>query len=68
MGIKIKVKSGLKPEFAAILMGNHRSYADVLFILSGTPTVFLSKAEIKKMAHYISSSAGSGYRICPKKR
>lgn len=48
MGIKIKVKSGLKPEFAAILMGNHRSYADVLFILSGTPTVFLSKAEIKK--------------------
>ena len=48
LGIKIKIKSGSRPNHAAILMGNHRSYADVLFILSGTPTVFLSKAEIKK--------------------
>ena len=48
LGIKINIKSGFKPSFAAVLMGNHRSYADVLFILSGTPTVFLSKAEIKK--------------------
>lgn len=48
LGIKIKIKSGSRPDYAAILMGNHRSYADVLFILSGTPTVFLSKAEIKK--------------------
>ena len=48
LGIKIKIKSGSRPDYAAILMGNHRSYADVLFILSGTPTVFFCKAEIKK--------------------
>ena len=48
MGINIRIKKGKRPDFPAILMGNHRSYADVLFVLSGTPTVFLSKAEVKK--------------------
>ena len=47
MGIKIHLKEGVKPTEAAIIMGNHRSYADILFVFSGTPTVFLGKAEVK---------------------
>ncbi len=47
MGIKIHVQEGEKLSQAAILIGNHRSYADVLFVFSGTPTVFLSKAEVQ---------------------
>ncbi len=47
MGIEIKVEEGHIPNEAAILMGNHRSYADILFVFSATPTVFLGKAEVK---------------------
>jgi 1-acyl-sn-glycerol-3-phosphate acyltransferase len=47
MGIRIVVKEGEQPQKAAILMGNHRSYADILFVFSATPTVFLGKAEVK---------------------
>jgi len=47
MGIKINVVEGEKPIEAAILMGNHRSYADILFVFSATPTVFLGKAEVR---------------------
>ena len=48
MGIEVRVLEGSAPTEAAILMGNHRSYADILFVFSATPTIFLGKAEVKK--------------------
>lgn len=48
MGIQVRVQEGSSPTEAAILMGNHRSYADILFVFSATPTIFLGKAEVKK--------------------
>lgn len=47
MGIEVRVQEGAAPREAAILMGNHRSYADILFVFSATPTIFLGKAEVK---------------------
>jgi 1-acyl-sn-glycerol-3-phosphate acyltransferase len=47
MGIEVRVQEGERPQEAAILMGNHRSYADILFVFSATPTIFLGKAEVK---------------------
>lgn len=47
MGIQVRVQEGSCPTEAAILMGNHRSYADILFVFSATPTIFLGKAEVK---------------------
>ncbi len=47
MGIRIKLREGVPPREAAILMANHRSYVDVMFFRSATPQIYLSKAEVK---------------------
>jgi len=47
LGIRVNRVEGQKPAQSAILMGNHRSYADVLFIESGSPTIFLGKDEVR---------------------
>ncbi len=47
MGIQIRVREGVPPREAGILMANHRSYVDVMFFRSATPQIYLSKAEVK---------------------
>jgi 1-acyl-sn-glycerol-3-phosphate acyltransferase len=47
MGIKIRVREGVPPKEAGILMANHRSYVDVMFFRSATPQIYLSKAEVR---------------------
>jgi len=46
MGIRIK-STGEPLNRPALLVANHRSYADVLFVESPLPVVFLSKAEVR---------------------
>jgi 1-acyl-sn-glycerol-3-phosphate acyltransferase len=46
MGIQIK-STGEAFNRPALLVSNHRSYADVLFVESHLPVVFLSKAEVR---------------------
>lgn len=45
-GVKVKLV-GEKPKEAGILMGNHRSHMDVLYLYSHTPLVFLGKREMR---------------------
>jgi 1-acyl-sn-glycerol-3-phosphate acyltransferase len=47
MGIQIRVREGVPPREAGILMANHRSYVDVMFFRSATPQIYLSKSEVK---------------------
>ena len=46
MGIRV-VSRGSEYNGPALMVANHRSYADVLFIHSPLPVVFLSKAEVR---------------------
>ncbi len=48
-GLNIKVElEGPKPTTAGVIMANHRSYVDVLFIDSETPVVFVAKKSVSK--------------------
>ena len=46
MGIRV-VSRGSEYNGPALMVANHRSYADVLFVHSPLPVVFLSKAEVR---------------------
>lgn len=45
LGVKLKV-SGTPPERRAVIISNHRSYADIPILASLVPVVFLAKAEV----------------------
>lgn len=47
IGFDIKVK-GDKPDLRAIIMPNHRSYADIFVFMSQNPSAFVAKAELRK--------------------
>lgn len=46
-GIRVNV-SGEPPEFPVLFVANHRSYADIVGILSVTPCSFLAKSELRR--------------------
>lgn len=59
IGFEIYVK-GQKPDLRAIIMPNHRSYADIFVFMAQNPSAFVAKAELRKwpLIGYCAEAAG----------